>query len=202
MPAWTDAANREEPSDATTEPPAAFAAGQAIHPAGPRSRQRCGATSSGRPTRPYAAARSSSTEDPGQAAGIAQRLSDTVSRTIVTAAVTGTGSRCSAGMGNAAQVRRLRPASTRPAADPARPDALLRHAPSAPRGSGRNLTALRYLPHCRPGLPLPRVRETFRTFERGTRLAGVHPASRPARRVSGHAGRIFGNNVRAELSFS
>ena len=118
------------------------------------------------------------------------------------AAVTGTGSRCSAGMGNAAQVRRLRPASTRPAADPARPDALLRHAPSAPRGSGRNLTALRYLPHCRPGLPLPRVRETFRTFERGTRLAGVHPASRPARRVSGHAGRIFGNNVRAELSFS
>jgi hypothetical protein len=116
--------------------------------------------------------------------------------------VTGTGNRCSPGMGNAAQVRRLRSACTRPAADPARPDIPLRHAPSAPRGSGRNLTALRYMTHCRPGLPQPRVRETFWTFERGTRLAGVHPASRPARRVSGPTGKTSQNNIRAERPFS
>lgn len=183
-------------------PLAASAARQTVLPERPLSRQRCVATSSGHSTCPHAATRSSGADDPEKVAGVDLGLADTVSRTIVTAAVTGTGNWWNPGMGNAAQVRRLRPASTRAAADPAQPDIPLRHGPSALRGFGRNLTALRYLPHCRPGLPQPRVRETFRTFERGTRLTGVHPASRLARRVSGPAGRAFRTNIRAELTFS
>lgn len=116
-------------------PLAASAAGQGIHPARPRSRQRCGATSFGQPTCLYAAARSSGADDPEQAAGIGRGFADTVSRTIVTTAVTGTGSRWNPGMGNAAQVRRLRSACIRPAADPTdlislcATDSLLRKSP-------------------------------------------------------------------------